>query len=75
MQNFKDDYDLQVVQDESGKFKNSLEFQLVEDHESKRKWYINIKDLKSEKERFPSLKTFPDKYQTLTFDTKWKYQD
>jgi hypothetical protein len=75
MQNFKDDYDAQIVEDDSGKFSNTLEFQLVEDPESKRKWYLNTKKLKETKEQYPGLKTYEGKSHTLTYDTKWKYQD
>lgn len=47
----------------------------MEDPETKRKWYLDSKDLEKTKERYPGLKTFQSKYHILTYDTKWKYQD
>ena len=40
MQNFKEDFDGMVEYNiEKGKFKNTIEYQLVEDPFLKRKWY------------------------------------
>ena len=76
MNNFKEDFDALVEQDDKGNFKNSVEYQLVEDPFLKRKWYCDVRDLKEAKERCknPDLKVY-DKKHVLTFDTKWKYQD
>ena len=65
-----------VEQDENGKFKNTIEYQLVEDPFLKRKWYQDVRELKEVKERYknPDLKVW-DKKHIVTFDTKWKYQD
>lgn len=61
MQNFKDDFDKKVEQDESGKFINSLEFELVEDKDTGRKWFAETKEIKELKERYSGLKVYKDK--------------
>lgn len=72
MEKFKAEFDALVEVDADGKFENTMEFQLVEDPSTKRKWYQNMRDMSVAKERYTNLKIF-EKKQTLTFDTKWKY--